>query len=295
MASFRQTFFKGKSWRIKRGSCYPDIQPVASLVTNRDVDLFRALARGPLTVQQVLKLSTTFSAPFPSTRRLQRRLQNLSAAGLLRQHWYATEGPGGTAYYTLSPQSARLLTGENTPPARTYSRVGISRQFHTQCLQEFLVHTRTAAHGTGVEFTDFYPEHALELVAGEKRLRPDAAFSLIVPDLPVQRYFIELDNGTEPVSSQKTRDSFQRKLQFYEDLRDTGERFRVLGIVSNGQARLDHLVALAATLARKPGRTVFYGVRLDDYLAEDDPLHHPLFRNHHGEFVALAPPLSVAR
>jgi hypothetical protein len=264
-------------------------------VTHRDLDLFRALARGPLTVRQVLKLSQTFSAPFPSTRRLQRRLHTLALAGLLRQWWYATEGPGGSAYYTLSPESARLLAGDEEPPARTYSPIGISRQFHTQRLQEFLVHTSAAAHRAGIAFTDFSPENALELEVGEKRLFPDAAFSLIVPGLPVLRYFVEIDTGTEPIHSEKPRDSFQKKLQFYEELRDTGERFRVLGIVTSSPARVDHIIAAAARLARQPGRTVFFGIHLDDYLAQENPLHQPQFRNHRGESIALVPTLSVMR
>src|SRR5688572_17651436 len=103
--------WQGETLETKRGSCYPAIRPVASLVTPRDFDPFRVLALGPLTASQILKISATFAVPFPSTRRLQRRLHILGVAGLLRQWWYATEGPGGSCYYTLSPQSSRLLCG----------------------------------------------------------------------------------------------------------------------------------------------------------------------------------------
>ncbi|MFO0967868.1 MAG: replication-relaxation family protein [Gemmataceae bacterium] len=265
-----------------------------SLVTPRDLDLFRALARGPLTVRQVLKLSPTFSAPFPSTRRLQRRLHTLATAGLIRKWWYATQGPGGAAYYTLSPESARMVDDTAAPAPRAYSPIGVSRHFHTQCLQEFLVHTAIAAHRAGIAFADFSPENGVELVVGDKRLCPDAAFTLEVPGLPRLRYFVEIDTGTEPVRSDKPRDSFGRKLRFYEQLRDTGERFRVLGVVTSSAVRRDNLITVAASLARDEKRTVFYGIHLGDYLAHEHPLHQPAFRNHHGAFVALVPTLAQA-
>ena len=218
---------------------------------------------------------------------------SLATAGLLRRWWYATQGPGGISYYTLSPESARLLAGEEAPPPRYYSPIGVSRHFHTQCLQEFLVHTNASAHRGGILVTDFAPENALELAVGMKRLCPDAAFSLVVPELPTLRYYVEIDTGTEPVRSDKPRDSFQRKLEFYERLRDTGQRFRVLGIVTNGSARVDHLLELAAQVVHQPRRTVFYAIQLDDYLAQEHPLQAACFRNHRGDFVALVPPLSV--
>ncbi len=41
------------------------------LVTPRDRDLFQALDRSPLTIRQLLKLSTTFAYPFTTERRVQ--------------------------------------------------------------------------------------------------------------------------------------------------------------------------------------------------------------------------------
>src|SRR5438128_184686 len=111
---------------------------MATLLTPRDLDLFHALEGGPLTVRQILKLSTTFGSPFPSKRRLQRRLRTVANAGLLQQWRYATEGPGIEAYYTLSPRSYRLLYEDASPPPRlACGPVGISRQRHTRFLADF--------------------------------------------------------------------------------------------------------------------------------------------------------------
>ena len=89
------------------------------LVTPRDRDLFVALERSPLTVRQLLKVSTTFVYPFTSERRVQERLQRLCAAGRLRRWFYATAGRGALSYYTLTPEGYRLLHGpEVRPPSR---------------------------------------------------------------------------------------------------------------------------------------------------------------------------------
>ena len=270
--------------------CYRAAQPLNSILQPRDLDLFRALARGPLTVHQIQRISTTFSLPYPSVRRLQRRLRILTGDGLLRRHWYATPGPGAVAYYTLSLTAERIVTGDALP--RIWRPIGISRQNHVRCLQDFLVHTFSEAFRVGIEVTDFAAEDTLELAVGERKVRPDAAFSLIGVGLPSRRYYIEIDNGTEPVRSDKRRDSFEKKLLTYEALRDSGERFRVLGVVTTSQARTNHLLTLAAAIARDSGRTLFYAIHIADYLAAEDVLRKQVFRDHRGRVVSLMPSLA---
>ena len=65
--------------------------------------------------RQLLKLSATFPSPFHSERRLQDRLHLLTQAGFLRRGAYATIEPSILYYYTLSPESSRLLYGEDLP------------------------------------------------------------------------------------------------------------------------------------------------------------------------------------
>src|SRR5713226_23401 len=99
------------------------------LVTPRDIDLFQALDRCPLTVRQLLKLSTTFAYPFTTERRVQERLQKLCAAGRVRRWRYATAGQGALSYYTLALLGYRLLQGHDTaPPGRGhFGPVGVAR------------------------------------------------------------------------------------------------------------------------------------------------------------------------
>jgi hypothetical protein len=264
------------------------------IITTRDQDVFRALARGPLTVRQILKLSTIFSVPFPGVRRLQRRLHALSEAGLLRQWWYATEGPGGEAYYTVAPEALRLVYGDKgmQPSVGVCGRVGVARQAHQRSLADFLVHTMTAVHRSGFTIEEFYRENTLCLNADGRSLYPDAAFTVLAPERPPLRFFVELDNGTEPITSPRERDSWHRKLNFYEALQDNcDDRFRVLGVVTKTKERLDHIVAAAADMSRDLRRPLFYGICLDDYLAEDEPLEQPCFRDHQDRVVALVPPV----
>src|SRR5438270_12286257 len=112
------------------------------LVTPRDRDLFEALDRCPLTVRQLLKVSSTFAYPFTTERRVQERLQRLCAAGRVRRWRYATAGQGALSYYTLTPLGCRLLHGHDAAPSGRgfFGPVGVARQAHTQALAEAIVH-----------------------------------------------------------------------------------------------------------------------------------------------------------
>ena len=113
------------------------------LVTARDLDILTALARCPLTSEQLLKLSETFAHPFTDLRRVRERLQILVAAGRVRQWRYATADRGAPNYYSLSPLGYRILHGEDAPPPakRSHGPIGIARQHHTRSLADFIVHT----------------------------------------------------------------------------------------------------------------------------------------------------------
>src|SRR5437667_2417055 len=138
---------------------------MTTLLTFRDTQIFYALGRCPLTVRQLLKLSETFAVPFHKPRRLQRRLQVLRAIGWVLQWRYATEGPGAEAYYLLSPESFRLLHDEDVPlPGhRAFEPLSASRQHHTRCLADFIVHTAVAAHRSGLPLSNFHRENSLRL------------------------------------------------------------------------------------------------------------------------------------
>ena len=265
------------------------------LVTPRDRDLFEALDRCPLTVRQLLKLSTTFAYPFTTERRVQERLQHLCAAGRVRRWLYATAGQGALTYYTLTPLSYRLLHGdEAAPPGRgEFGPVGLSRQPHTLALADTLVHLFVCARIAGVRIEHYRRENTLRLQLDEESLFPDGAFRLVFTDGRVFAFFLELDNSTESIKSQTSVDSWQRKVRFYERYQDSKiERFRVLAVTSGGEPRLRNLLACAASAARNPQRSLVYGIRLEVLLAEPDALGTPCFRNHREQAAALVKSLS---
>lgn len=262
------------------------------LVTTRDLDVLTALARCPLTSDQLLKLSATFARPFTDLRRVRERLQILTAAGRVRQWRYATADRGAPNYYTLSPLGYRILHGDDAvPPAkRSFSPIGIARQHHTRSLAEFIVHTAVSAHCTNVSLSGFYRENTLRLSIGDESLFPDCGFQLIDPDGRAFSFFVEVDGGTERIRSAMDLDSWERKLRLYDRFQDQATRlFRVLIISIHSTLRVEHILDAAARLQRNPHRSLFYGIDLPAYLAETEPLHAPCFRDHHGKPVHLVP------
>jgi hypothetical protein len=236
-------------------------------------------------------LSVTFSAAFGSERRLQDRLTILTRAGLLRRFRYAATEGTGRYYYTLSPESFRFLHGSETalPSPGLFRDVGIARQHHTRCLADFVVATLVSCHHAGVLVGGFARENTLKLAVGEEHLYPDCAFTCCLSQREFL-YYVELDNSTEPLTSPRERDSWKRKLEFYEQLQDlSSTRFRVLGLITRSSARLRNIAALAGALAKNPNRSLFYGVVLADFVRCASPLFTPLFTDHRGLHVSLLP------
>lgn len=260
------------------------------LVTPRDDDILRALEYGPLTVEQLLKISQTFRQPFQTGQRVRERMKRLVQAGRVRQWPYATLGHRAPNYYTLAPEGYRLLHGHEAtlPRPALFHAVAVSRQEHTRRLSDFLVHTIVSARQTAVALTDFQGENALRLDAGEDSLYPDSAFRLTLPSGGVFSFFVELDRATERVWSALDADSWQRKIVNYNAVQDRSpRRFRVLAVTTGTSERLGHLLTLAGSMSRDPRRSLVYGVTLADYLAQAEPLTRSCFLNHRGECVPL--------
>jgi Replication-relaxation len=266
------------------------------IVTPRDSDLFQSLERRPLTVQQLLKVSRSFSYRFTTERRVQERLQRLCAAGRVRRWRYATAGQGALSYFTLSPLGYRLLQGQDAiaPPRGLVGPVGVARQAHTMALAEAIVHLAVGAHATGVALQEFRRENAVRLTLGEESLYPDSAFALSTGPASRYPFFLETDNRTETVWPGSSLGIWGRKVQFYERYQDAHkERFRVLAITTGGRNRMEHMLSCAAVLARNPRRSLVYGIALAELLKEDEPLRGACCRNHYGKAVTLLPDVSV--
>jgi hypothetical protein len=167
---------------------------------------------------------------------------------------------------------------------------------HWHALAEFLVHTFVAARSQGIPLEDFHPENTLQLQIWKESRYPDAAFYLVRPeDGRRSRFFVEIDNVSEPVRSLLPA-SWTHKITFYEAYRDhcrrTGQddSFRVLALSTGSPARVQHLVQHAATLMVRKQRSIFYGTPLADYLGCELPLTFPLFLDNLGRVIPLVPP-----
>lgn len=265
-------------------------------LTQRDIELLTAVERNPLTVHQLRLLSVTFSAAFGSERRLQDRLMILTRAGLLGRFRYAATEGVGRYYYVPTPESYRFLHGSEAtlPSPGLFREIGVARQHHARCLGDFVVKTLAACHQGHVQLGGFARENSLKLTVGEEHLYPDCAFTCCLPEREFL-YYVELDNSTEPLTSPRERDSWTRKLAFYEQLQDrSSTRFRVLGLVTRSATRLKNIAALAGATAHNPHRSLFYGAVLADFLRSESPLFTALFTDHRGRRVSLLPqPLSV--
>jgi len=255
--------------------------------------MLSALDRCPLTVQQMFKVSETFTEHrFTSARSVQDRFHKLRLAGWVRRWTYATASRGGAPdYYRLTLLGYRLLHGPTAQPPtkRSFHEVGIAHQHHAYSLAEFVVHTTVSACHQNIQVKNFHPENALRLTVGQEVLFPDCAFEFHCPDGRRFNFFVELDNGTERVQSAKDTDSWQRKVRLYEQFQDQIQphRFRVLVLTTRSPDRLQHILAVASAHARNPRRSLLYAAHLDDYLRQADTIKNPCFRDHRGFRVAL--------
>jgi hypothetical protein len=260
------------------------------LLTARDLDILTALDRCPLTAEQMLTLSQTFAVPFTSERRVRERLQQLVAAGRVRRWLYATAGRGALGYYTLSRLGHELLrSGEGVfAPKRAFGPVGIARQYHTLRLADFIVHLAGSTHRAGLRLSGFCRENSVCLNVGSECRFPDCAFQLILPSGFPFSFFVELDNSTEAIRSDKDRDNWARKLRFYDAFQDvTPVRFRVLVVATRSTERVRHILDAAKTILRNPQRGLVYGVHLDAFLARPDAVTAPCCHDHLGRRRAL--------
>ena len=264
----------------------------APLLTPRDLDVLQALDYCPLTARQLLTVSVTFAVPFTTERKVRGRLYLLAASGRVRRWQYAAAGRGAPNYYTLTRLGFRLLHGPEAalPAKRSFGPVGVARQYHTHALADFLVHALIAAHHEGLSLTEFWRENGVRVTVGSDSIYPDCTFQLRTPEGAELRFFVELDNRGERVRSPHDVESWERKIRLYEAYQDAcRRRFRVLVVTTRGGERLRHILATAADNARNKARSLFYGIGLDGFRREANPLHAPCFRDHQGRPAALVP------
>jgi len=279
------------------------------LLQARDEDVLRLLDRTPATAALILKASRCFAESFENLRRVRERMQALAAGGWVRSSPLATISRQAASWYRLTPDGYRLLHGQDAelPHKSLFMPMAPSRQEHALWLAEVIVHTMVAARRGLLTIKDYRRENSVVLSLGTETLKPDGSMQLETPEGRFFNFFLELDNGTEPVRSTRDRQSIERKIRFYERLQDTvlgkwrggprdsaPPRYRVLFFTRSIQ-RQKHLLWTAGQLARNRDRRLCLGVSLGEYLAQPNPLRSPIAADHHGHWQAIVVEAHEAR
>ena len=189
----------------------------------RDRELLEVLRFNPFTAEELLAVSITLTAPFTSVDYLQKRMRLFGHLGtqphkddLIRGWPYATTTAGALYYYKLTQRGYRTLFPDTPRPSRAFFQpISLTRQTHTQAIATFLVHTITAAHRAGVQFTDYHPENHHAIQVDGERHASDGRFALVINDVKYA-FTLEIDNGTERIRSKQDVDSLQRMARMYE-------------------------------------------------------------------------------
>lgn len=264
---------------------------IFTIYTARDKQIHQLLSLTPLDTWQLLKASETFELPFGSDRKLRERMQEHVAVGWVHKFSYPTTTTGIVNYYRLSATGYRLLHGPDAvlPHKSAFRDLSPSLQRHTRDLADVIVHTSVHAHRLGFKLLEQVGENKLSLVLGDRQQKPDHSFRLATPHSEFT-YYDELDESTEPISSNKARESLEAKVRFHEDYQNaTGERYRVRMIFAEASPRINHFLEIARKHAKQQ-RTIFYAVLLENYLKHGSPLTTPIFLDHFGRLQRLAKP-----
>lgn len=259
--------------------------------TPRDLQILRALCRSPLSTSQLLELSATFPQPFSAPRPLRRRMQALASAGWVHCWQYASTSRGAENYYKVTPAGYRLLNGPKAPlPPRGFFRpVSLGLQEHTRALADFLVCTLVSTHDAGLAIMACHRENDVRLALGSEIQMPDMMLQLRRGD-EAFNFFIEVDNATEPIFSHKERESWERKICFYDRFQDSApHRFRVVVLTTRSDHRHQSILHAASHLVRNPRRHLFYATPLATYLAQQSAVLSPCFLDHVGKAHSLIP------
>ena len=268
--------------------------------TSREDDLAVFLFRTPATAQQVFLVSGTWAQPFASLDRTYHRLSQLCQAGWVSRSPLAIAGRFGKSYYQLTLDGYRMWRCDPTAPPPTkrfFAPKGDAFHHHLYAKSQFLAHLTVVAHRRGFRIENDRPENTFLIAVGQNRIWPDHYCELVGPYGRRFRRFFEFDRSTEVLlSSLKQEDTWSQKnlvYDGYQTMLGTGVRFRVVPVTTASLQRLRNILSLFAVETNSPDRQLYVGVYLNDFLAEDDALCHPVFRDHRRPRVSLVPPCAA--
>lgn len=232
----------------------------ATVVTARDLELFRTLAIARVLDGEQIKVVSGFR----SIRRTNRRLLKLVRVGLLRRWFLGAAGGGQKALYGLSPQAVNLI-GEATQGLIPWKQDALitSSQFlaHQRAINEIFLLVRFHPLALGLS-CEGWMRPRLPL-SPSVPLIPDSYFEIAQNGLAYPM-FLEMDLGTESSAI------WRRKVELYLKLAIGGEferlfhhkRFRVLILFPSGR----RLESIRKVIAKRTEKLFWLSTR-DEVLA----------------------------
>ncbi len=253
------------------------------IITDRDLDIFRSIARYHLTGRMLFKLSQTFDTPFTSVGNTRTRLGQLHQTNLLKRDQRLLRGRSSNEYYYfLTKKSASLfdeLRRLNDKNA-VFKPISLINQAHGFLISEMMVKLELDASlfQDICRLVGFIRENQFEVIGEEKRvIRPDGTIFLNVNGRNFL-FFLEIDRSTTVVrSDDHTKRTFEKKIKTYSEFKNyfgkspiihsfEGIRgYRVLTICKSPQ-RVQNLLDLAKDMNKT---TMFWFTTANVFLSKD--------------------------
>jgi hypothetical protein len=225
------------------------------VIQERDRHLFRELAL----MRVIDREQATIIASFGSASRTNRRLHQLTQAGLLHRFFLGANGAGRKAVYALSRKTAQAFNLPYRGPQRRKDEVLVTDLFVQHQLAVNLVYcaAKYSTPPAGVAFKRWIPFTVP--LSETLRLIPDGYVEITTP-AEIRAAFVEVDRGPE------TLKVWQEKVRKYFALANSGQfepafhqsHFRVL-VVATSERRMHSIRKTIAEMTDK----VFWFATLD--------------------------------
>lgn len=254
----------------------------------RRQEILTALTVTPLDSRQLCSLSQTFEKPFSEEQYVRRVMARLVRDRYVLEFVF----PDRTKYWKPSKLGYQLVYGPDKPipGRRAYRPISPSLQRHTRRLADLLVKLQVAAYEQEVEIAFIYGDGQTTLSRESTVKIPDAVIGLKMKKRKTYTLVIELDCGTEPVYSSKSRESLDKMISFYMDHESSiGGSYRLLVLFDQTTARMHHFLDRVAAMNHDPRRRVIKAAPLDTVLQHDDPLTWPILIDEDRQLSAMLP------
>ena len=154
-----------------------------------------------------------------------------------------------------------------------------------------------AHHARRITIERFVRENELIFTAGDRHVQPDCFFRLTLSGRSFNLAF-EIDNSMASIDAYAVN-SIRQKLMTYQTYQEmllaqwlaAGKRwerprFRVV-FLTRSVERAYHILAFAAESTANKARRLVYAATLESYVADENPLHAPIFLDHLGNWQSL--------